>query len=180
MIKIKPEISNYINSLTSEFRDQFGYGLDINNLCKKLKIKVFNATFDDKNIAGAIEHLDDGSWQIQIKETDNSNRKRFTAAHELGHYISWLYKSESFTDLDTNGFHTDFSISKTMHRSQDNNNKAEYEANEIAGRLLMPRDLVDQLVKEEKSIEDMAICFGVSIPAMTVRLKNLGYTLIEG
>ena len=56
---------------------------------------------------------------------------------------------------------------------------AESEANEIAGRILMPENLVRELYMQDKSIEEMAESFGVSIPAMTVRLQRLDYKFIE-
>ena len=57
--------------------------------------------------------------------------------------------------------------------------KAEQEANAIAEMLLMPERETRQLIEQGYSLEEMADYFEVSESAMTVRVMNLGYKILE-
>lgn len=61
----------------------------------------------------------------------------------------------------------------------ENEKNAELEANEIAAELLMPQEGVTRMFDEGKNIEEMADFFVVSESAMTMRLLNLNYSLLE-
>jgi Zn-dependent peptidase ImmA (M78 family) len=81
-------------------------------------------------------------WVIYLRESDALTRKRFTLAHELGHYISFLEGSFSSTCL-VNGIYQD----KYFFRKNDLESNAdiwqmESEANAIAVTILMPEELV--------------------------------------
>jgi Zn-dependent peptidase ImmA (M78 family) len=99
-------------------------------------------------------------------------RKRFTIAHEIGHYISALCDSYSKKQLfsDNQGFE-DYSIS---YRKNGLFSEAETEANEIAAQVLMPETYVRHFTEQKLSIEEMAERFFVSPAAMSIRLYSLG------
>ena len=59
------------------------------NLAQKNGIEVKNATFREPEIAGAIMKKD-GKTTILVNHADPISRKRFTIAHELGHYFLHL------------------------------------------------------------------------------------------
>ena len=95
-------------------------------------------------------------------------RKRFTIAHELGHYfLNHINNKGEFVDL-----HRDVLAVKS---------KEEQEANEFAGCLLMPeKKLVEKFDQLRKlnfgtgMIEmELSRIFKVSQSAMNVRLKRL-------
>ena len=67
----------------------------------------------------------------------NRHRKRFTAAHEIGHVCLHIQtnKKSKFTCRD-----------EDISASADNNDKYEREANEFASSLLMPSSVVSPLV----------------------------------
>jgi Zn-dependent peptidase ImmA (M78 family) len=115
--------------------------------------------------SGAIVQ-DNDNITIYVNPDDSLQRQRFTIAHELGHF--------------TNG-HLDGSKKmlrdSTKSYSQNNYDFLEYEANKFAAELLMPKSKIDFLLnhKDIKSIEDMAKALIVSLPALSIRLKNLGY-----
>ena len=70
-----------------------------------------------------------------LHAADSTNRKRFTLAHELGHYI---YRMER-------GHFDDEEIDHVEHRNQDSRkgkNVEEVSANCFAASLLMPQDQV--------------------------------------
>jgi Zn-dependent peptidase ImmA (M78 family) len=101
---------------------------------------------------------------ILINESDGKNRRRFTCAHELGHYVRRSDATGEFTTVD---LRSDLS---TQGVDED-----EIYANEFAACLLMPEREVRRLLEEGRSDFEMAMRFGVSREAMQFRLKNLNF-----
>jgi Zn-dependent peptidase ImmA (M78 family) len=108
---------------------------------------------------------ENGKWIIGVNRLHHKNRKRYTLAHELGHYI--LHKEKNINIVDT-----------TFFRSNETDS-IEYMANEFAAKLLMPEDKVRDLVDNQgiKNIGDLAENFEVSASAMKYRIISLGYKL---
>ena len=106
-------------------------------------------------------------------------RRRFTLAHEIGHYQLHRRERDNMPAF----------IDRTVYFRKDNSNSAghrmEMEANAYAAGLLMPETLLDQYLEKhpqlglEKAadIKMLAEEFEVSRPAMEYRLKNLGFIL---
>lgn len=85
-------------------------------------------------------------WTIYVNETDSPRRKRFTTAHELGHYISYQCNSHSKEYIDNNnGVTEDYAIMGRA-KTQDNADPREIEANQIAAQILMPKSEVEDLI----------------------------------
>jgi hypothetical protein len=96
---------------------------------------------------------------IELYGTRGERRRRFTIAHEIGHFV-----------LHPERVRPERSGSVTWG-SQD----YEREADAFAAELLMPEHLVRQLVLEEGSEpKRLAARFDVSVQAMTIRLARLG------
>lgn len=123
------------------------------------------------NESGEISRTGD-SFTVRVNETESETRRRFTAAHELGHYL--LHR-----DLMGDG--------KTMHRHGDSlygtvgqsgnvtfNREHEVQANRIAAQIVMPKKLVEAKFVETKEAGALAKQFGVSKAAMEIRLRTLG------
>lgn len=118
-----------------------------------------------------------GQGVIAYSPDQGDQRKRFTIAHELGHYI--LHNQDSadavFVDKD---FIVKYRSQKAYSEIEV---RQEQEANAFAASLLMPKDLIFEELKKERLqsmseselIEELARIFDVSIPAMTFRLSNL-------
>lgn len=119
--------------------------------------------------------VDEGVTVVVVNASDPIVRRRFTLAHELGHFL-----------LHHNGasvFHRD-------EKSRSGTDRTEIEANTFAAELLMP----DVAVQREaatlpvdlatpdglKSIQQLADRFGVSAQAMSFRLQNLGVLKLDG
>jgi Zn-dependent peptidase ImmA (M78 family) len=167
-MELNSEIKNYISELTTGLYK--GYELQIEELCKKLNLGCFIADFED-NISGAIIKDDEGdTYSIYANKEHPRNRRRFTFAHEIGHYISYQKNSHSRKELEIKGGFEDRAIS---YRKDNHYSKAETEANLIAAELLMPKDMVLKLVNEALTPEEMAEKFYVSPSAMTIRLQTL-------
>lgn len=103
-----------------------------------------------------------------LNEDDHPNRKRFTVAHEIGHYLLHPFQE---TYIDWN-FRNNKSSEGTDHR--------EIEANGFAAELLMPEELIRaevpsplNVIEDDERIRGLARRFRVSPQAMTHRLTNL-------
>jgi hypothetical protein len=107
-----------------------------------------------------------------VSADDILARKRFTAAHELGHF---LLHGDRMT-----GFIADATISET----DDATGEMEREANQFAAELLMPEDVIcaraDELMKEHRACPRIVLAVRlasellVSREAVRYRLKTLG------
>lgn len=139
--------------------DLYEIPVDPVNLAKLHGIEVKNAIFKDSNISGIISK-DTDKTIIFVNSVDPYNRKRFTVAHELGHYFLHL--------TEDNGSVVD------MYRNSTNiNNKNEVEANSFAAAILMDELLVKSKWNDLKSVQVIADIFHVSYEAMSYRLRFL-------
>jgi Zn-dependent peptidase ImmA (M78 family) len=99
---------------------------------------------------------------IYVNGRDHPNRQRFSCAHELGHYVE---RATSAAD-DSWGY-----IDRRGPSASHGTDPAEIHANQFAAALLMPAERVR--ATSHLSPPAMAVEFGVSVDAMTNRLKNL-------
>lgn len=144
-------------------------GFDVVELIKRLGIQYEEREFSDGLSGLLMSNI--SKTVICIHKTHHENRKRFSAAHELGHYF--LHKDSDIT-LDT---------STTVYLRDENSSKGTYtkeiEANFLAASLLMPEDQIIQLVNLEialiDNIKHLSETFIVSPEAMAIRLSTLGY-----
>ena len=133
-----------------------------------------------EGISGLIQREGDG-YVIKAARGEHEYRRRFTIAHEIGHYM--LHKSL----LDEAGGTND----NTMYRNDINgraynshiNDFHERQANSFAANLLMPEEEVRRVWSEKSqqsshpeelpTLTEMHRHFRVSPSAMRWRLKNL-------
>jgi Zn-dependent peptidase ImmA (M78 family) len=142
--------------------------VDLEAIFSELGIEYEERWMDDAS--GSITRNGD-VFSIAVNALESKNRRRFTAAHELAHYL--LHR-----DLLGDG--------KKMHRHVDNlyggersdclvfNRSHETEANRIAAQIVMPKKLVEQEYAKTPDADVLANKFGVSKAAMEIRLKTLG------
>jgi Zn-dependent peptidase ImmA (M78 family) len=105
---------------------------------------------------------------IVINSNQPINRRRFTLAHELGHFHLHLPKH-----IKTPGF---CSISRA-YKSYDT---VEIEANQYAANLLMPEWLIRSVTTEcEWNLSMLSEYFMVSQRAMSIRLGTLRIPIIS-
>lgn len=113
------------------------------------------------DVSGRIEIVPNKTPAMWINQHDSASRRRFTCAHEIGHYLRRSEGSkESFVDYrDTlAGLGVD---------------GEEIAANQFAAALLMPAEETVQMNAQGFNVEQMALAFGTSTQAMQLRLKNL-------
>jgi hypothetical protein len=105
-------------------------------------------TIPSENVIRLREDVYDGLYR-------DAGRDRFTAAHELGHYI--MHRS----------------VPIVFHRTDQGQLKpfmdSEWQANTFAGHLLMPKHLLMQC----GSLEEIARRFGVSLQAAAVQNRKM-------
>lgn len=114
---------------------------------------------------------------IYVNNAHHENRKRFSIAHELGHFVL----SHDFSDK----VHVDrrYRVAAFRdNRSSEGTQPIEIEANEFAANLLMPTDMLAAAVEgyeiplEDDEILELARSFKVSSIAMSHRVTRLGYS----
>lgn len=169
MTEIRSE-SEIIDAFTSKV------GGNVFELIEELGIElVLDPDLGGKS--GQIE-FDGDKYVISVNAFENPKRQKFTAAHEVAHYV--LHR-DLLSKRGTLNRHTD-----TLFGDPADNAVApfspshEVQANKFAARLLMPAKLVRTLYKgEDDNVGDLAKKFGVSNAAMRIRLANLGLLKLE-
>lgn len=131
-------------------------------------LRVLDAELDEKTL-GALVKNPGQDPVILLNQSDSSNRRRFTCAHELGHFVRRSEEADEYTTVDLRN-----PVSATGIDPE------EIYANEFAASLLMPEDEVKRFVEEGLDDLEMAICFKVSREAMQNRLDNLELTSVAG
>jgi Zn-dependent peptidase ImmA (M78 family) len=132
-------------------------------IAQKLGIKAYAAGLAE-GISGMLVKRAGEDPEIYVHASDSPNRRRFTCAHELGHY----YKRSATGDTDY-----EYVEHRDLLTSQGNDPDEIY-ANKFAASLLMPREEVVRRCEEGHGVPTLAYEFGVSEDAMRFRLVNLG------
>jgi len=168
---LSSSIQTYLRDILSDCYHH--YELQLEKILKKLDLCCFVADFENPQVSGIIAQKEGSpQFNIYVNKQHSQNRRRFTIAHEIGHYISYQTGSYSQQDLESHKRHEDYSI--VFYRDGEPTDKlAEAEANQIAAEMLMPEDKVRSLAAEKLSIENMARLFFVSEAAMAIRLSSI-------
>jgi Zn-dependent peptidase ImmA (M78 family) len=125
-----------------------------------LVVKIATLSAD---ISGEIKEIN-GIITIKINRHDVKARRRYTLAHEIAHFL--LHKH-----LLREGISDD-----VLYRSSQSN-EIEAEANRLASDILMPQELIDELLKKHykgkknaELYEEIAADLEVSITALKIKL----------
>lgn len=156
-------INEKLEELTSDIliqNDMYKIPVDLIKIANNYNIDIYQIELDGK-ISGAIKYYKaEDKFTILLNEKDSEVRKRFTLAHELGHYF--LHREI----LESDEIHVD-----TLYRMPNEN---EREVDYFAGALLINKKLLEKMYARNTSISVLAQVFEVSESAMTVRLDILG------
>jgi Zn-dependent peptidase ImmA (M78 family) len=117
----------------------------------------------DPDISGILQFRKSGGALIFLNRADGIRRRRFTCAHELGHYVKHLDEGDNVEHID----YRDEAASLGVDAD-------ERFANAFAASLLMPDYLVERQVALGEGEREMADRFEVSEAALVNRLKGLG------
>ena len=131
-------------------------------LAKDLGINVFTRDDWPDNISGRIYRSEQyggkSGYAIEVNANHHPNRRRFTIAHEIAHFV--LHPNLIGDELYDDG----------LYRS-GLSNQVETQANRLAEDILMPNHLLRQTTKKYGNDPyKLASIFEVSVPAMRIRL----------
>lgn len=163
------KIINEFEELTSNIlinNDMFKVPVDVVKIAKLNDIAVYEGDLE-KSVSGAIRYnKEKENFEILVNKNDTRERKRFTIAHEIGHFF--LHKEILMNDE----IHID--IMYRMPNEDEEQKKRERDVDYFAGALLMNKTLLTKMYNESNTITELANIFDVSVSAMTVRLDILG------
>lgn len=130
-------------------------------LAEALGINVYYVDWPD-DISGRIQKdpVNGGKsgYAILVNQKHHPNRRRFTIAHEIAHFV--LHQ-----DLIGDGIYDDALYRSGLPRP------VEFEANRLAADILMPLSTLGEALNQSPaSVEELAEKFQVSKSAMSIRL----------
>jgi Zn-dependent peptidase ImmA (M78 family) len=138
-----------------------GIPVDPVAIARAAGLRVLDAQLDG-NTLGALIKQPGQDPTILINESDSENRKRFTCAHELGHFVRRSEEADEYETIDLRN-----ALSATGLDQE------EVYANEFAACLLMPEVDVRRFMAMGLDDLEMAIRFRVSREALQFRMANL-------
>jgi Zn-dependent peptidase ImmA (M78 family) len=138
---------------------------DVTRIARENKIEVYEVIFNQNDIDGMIE-TKDNITSIYVNKANLEVRKRFTIAHEIGHYVLHLSNSNQGPIVDYRKAIMNYSTQEDLIK--------ETQANMFASALLLPKEKLEIEWNLHKDIEFVANLFQVSRKALLIRLDNLG------
>ena len=145
--------TKYIQRVTQELIQKYNYQppIPVEDLVNKLGLEI-------REISTELDidaKLDANNYRITVNNLQkNPFRRRFSIAHELGHFVLKHHiKPWEFEDPETG---------KSF---------IEPEADEFAGSLLLPQHLLTEQIKKGVPLNDIQKMFQVSKQALWVRLE---------
>ena len=154
--------------------------VNVEAIARKHGIQVLEQPFDEVELSGFLARRPGSSAVIGINANQSPGRRRFTMAHELGHYF--LHGGQGHEEVHVD--HTkDLQIKLRSPASSTGTDEEEVEANLFAAELLMPlrfleEDFAAGDVSDEGAVAKLAKRYGVSPQAMSIRLGNLGLNIV--
>lgn len=129
-------------------------------LADALGLNVYYVDWEN-DMSGRIEKNEDmggeSGFVIFVNKNHHSNRRRFTIAHEIAHFV--LHQDEI-----GDGVYDD-----ALYRS-GLPMRVEFEASKLAADILMPWHLLSPAMQSGYTVESLANLFHVSKSAMSIRL----------
>jgi Zn-dependent peptidase ImmA (M78 family) len=153
--------------------------VDVRGIARNLGIVVVEDDANDEIAGFLIKNYNDSAALIGVNRKHSEARRRFTIAHELGHFFLHEYDGVHF-----DGKNSGSQMFLRDTRASEGTHIEEREANLFAAELLMPKSLlekdIDKIVEiaftdEDPNLKRMAKEYKVSTQALTYRLTNLGY-----
>jgi Zn-dependent peptidase ImmA (M78 family) len=150
-----------------------GIPVDVEGIIRSFGIAVRSQPMED-NMSSMLV-LKDGRAVIGLNQSHPPTRRRFSLAHELGHFLLHGKAPRVFLDEATIFFRDELAA--------EGSDLEEIEANTFAAELLMPEKVLRQMIQrnpldafDERAVQRLAARFEVSVQALTIRLTRLGLT----
>ncbi|WP_207258016.1 ImmA/IrrE family metallo-endopeptidase [Jiella flava] len=139
--------------------------VDPERILSELGVRYMTADLPESE-SGQIRRAKDGKYEVLVNANEGPQRRRFTAAHELAHFL--LHR-----DLIDEHGHLDRLFGGAKNPSEPFSEAHEVQANKLAAQILMPKSRITALWQKDPDPEVMARQFSVSPAAMKIRLKTL-------
>ncbi len=172
-------IRDLAEKVLMKYHPKNGPAVDPAEIAKSLGIEVKLERVDDGLSGFLYRDSKTNRTIIGANSRHHANRRKFTIAHELGHFL--LHKAEKvhLDERKPGGF----VLQWRDQNSSTGEDLLEREANLFAAELLMPakaleKDLRNQnvdLLEDEDFLKNLSKKYGVSVQALTIRLNYLGY-----
>ncbi|MDO5531700.1 ImmA/IrrE family metallo-endopeptidase [Sutterella sp.] len=146
------------NDILEKFWDK-NVPVDVYAIARELGLSVVEA-----NTPTHSGYFSSDEQTIYINENESPVRKRFTIAHELGHFILGHGDSDRNTSIWSDRYSPEQMEKETA-------------ANKFATELLMPRKAISAMINilHITDAAELRKHLGVSSSALQIRLKSLGY-----
>jgi Zn-dependent peptidase ImmA (M78 family) len=132
-----------------------------------------NAPDDHGHLSGMLDPDEMVIWIDRAEASRSAGRRRFTIAHEIGHFRMHVPAGGVFHDRPQDV--VELSPQGESTAGESDHRRREGEANQFARDLLMPEPLVVEHAESSGfNLAALAERFGVSVPAMRLRLRVLG------
>jgi hypothetical protein len=164
-MNIRQEARLHAAEVLDNFWNEDLYPVDPFAIAKAFDIDVYFGDLPG-NVSGMLRRTGEGRVEMYIDTDDVSRRQRFTAAHELGHYVQRLKRGDLADELAF--------VDRRGDVASLGTDPEEMYANEFAASILMPASVVRFLKSRRLTSFEMAKFFDVSPTSMEFRLKNLG------
>lgn len=150
-------------------RQKYQIPVDVHQIALTLGLQIFEQEMEPY-ISGLLVRRG-SKGVIAVNSRHHINRRRFTIAHEIGHFVL-DHGGLQFIDAAPVFFRDEKSAQGTSYE--------EVEANSFAAELLMPEQSLQNLLRnnpidafDEIALQILANRFEVSTQALTIRLVNL-------
>lgn len=161
----KPKLS-FADELGLINRARLSVPVDVKALAGQLGLSI-RETFMPDDVSGMIVRLKPDQYEIVVNASHSHTRRRFTLAHELGHFV--LHRHLLGDGIDEDRAYRSKKDGK--YRNLNIGPIEETEANRFAADLLMPYEHVQAQRKETRDdVRVLADRFGVSPEAMSIRM----------
>lgn len=132
--------------------------VDVAACAKEVGLQIYSVDLPH-GVSGMLKRAGDDEFECYVDSSEPSVRQRFTAAHELGHFV--LHR-DSIGETHSDNYRL---------RADGMTSWQETQANQFAADLLMPMDLISNAMeKGTTSVSGLAKLFRVSEIAMSIRL----------
>lgn len=145
--------------------DRIAIPIDVEAVAKSLGIEILCLPLENGTDGLLVKDLPNKPFKAVVNSESSIRRRRFTLAHEIGHYVK---KYQQFPSNETAGL-----VEKRNELSSAGVDPEEIWANQFAAALLMPAPIVMRYWASGMRIEEMADKLNVSIAALGHRLDNL-------
>jgi Zn-dependent peptidase ImmA (M78 family) len=165
-----------INQLADVIRDACGVKVPASEEHLKKMVATLGGTYSEKSdmdVEAMIEKTSSKSFAITLSEGFMPTRRKFSVAHELGH----LFLHMGF--LTNAGKWEQTQLFMDSARFRLGRNEEEFEANEFAAALLMPKNEFERVANQKSDgdlyrVDEIAQHFEVSLQAALTRGRWLG------